>query len=73
MDTTPDRPSSPSADHVRTERPRAPRWVKVLAMLGAMVAALVVIALLVGGEHGPQRHGAAGAEAGPTVDSGARG
>ncbi|WP_412869047.1 hypothetical protein [Cellulomonas sp. 179-A 4D5 NHS] len=42
-------------------------------MLGAMVAALVVIALLVGGEHGPQRHGAAGAEAGPTVDSGARG
>lgn len=67
MDTTPNRPSSPTADAARMERRRAPRWVKVLALLGAVVVALVVIALLVGDEHGPQRHGAFGAEAGPTI------
>ena len=38
--------------------PGLPRWVKLLA-LGAVVVrtVLVVVMLLVGGEHGPGRHG----------------
>ncbi|WP_165821192.1 hypothetical protein [Nocardioides gansuensis] len=38
--------------------PGVPRWVRLLA-LGLVVAlvAVVVVMLLVGGEHGPGRHG----------------
>ena len=46
-------------DDRSTERPPAlPRWVKLLA-LGVLVAVivLVVVMLLVGGEHGPGMHG----------------
>lgn len=35
--------------------PGVPRWVKVFAIVGALVVALVVVLLLSG--HGPGRHG----------------
>jgi hypothetical protein len=34
---------------------RTPRWVKVFAIVGVVVVALVIVALL--GGHGPSRHG----------------
>jgi hypothetical protein len=33
-----------------------PRWVKVSAVVAAVLVALVVVMLLVGGDHGPGRH-----------------
>lgn len=33
-----------------------PRWVKVIALLAAVVVAILVVAMLLGGEHGPGRH-----------------
>ncbi len=37
--------------------PRAPQWVKVMAVVAALVVAgLVAASLLSGGEHGPGRH-----------------
>ncbi len=33
-----------------------PRWVKVVAIVVAVLALLVVTMLLVGGGHGPRRH-----------------
>ncbi|HEU5107178.1 MAG TPA: hypothetical protein VFT95_01240 [Micromonosporaceae bacterium] len=36
---------------------RVPRWVLVFAIvLGAIVAAVAVTVLVVGGDHGPSRH-----------------
>jgi hypothetical protein len=40
--------------------PGAPRWVKVTAVVVLALALLVVVALLVGGEHGPARHSSLG-------------
>lgn len=38
--------------------PGMPRWVKVLALGGAVALVVVVIVmLLIGGEHGPGMHG----------------
>lgn len=52
--------------------PRAPRWVKVSAVLVAVVVLLLLAVLKLtgaGGEHGPGRHtGAAGAQAGAVVE-----
>jgi hypothetical protein len=36
--------------------PGTPRWVKVSLIIAGLVAVLVVILLLVGGDHGPARH-----------------
>jgi len=37
--------------------PGMPRWVKAMAIIALAVAAtLVVVMLLVGGDHGPSRH-----------------
>jgi hypothetical protein len=41
------------------QRPPVPRWVKVGAVVTAVVVLLIGAALLLGGEHGPGRHGAA--------------
>ena len=39
--------------------PGLPRWVKVSLLVAAiLVVSLVLAALIVGGEHGPGRHGA---------------
>lgn len=45
--------------------PRAPRWVKVLAVGAVFLAALVGVMLLTGGpgEHGPGRHSSGGGDA----------
>ena len=40
------------------ERPPVPRWAKVAAVVAAVVALLVGAVMLLGGEHGPGRHGA---------------
>lgn len=37
-----------------------PRWVKVFGIIGILVVLLVVIALLIGGGHGPGRHTSGG-------------
>jgi hypothetical protein len=44
-----------------------PRWVKVFGAVAAVIAILVVVLLLVGGNHGPGRHfsGDTGGEATP--------
>lgn len=34
---------------------RLPRWVKIFAVVGALIVVLLVVALLAG--HGPGRHG----------------
>lgn len=39
--------------------PAIPHWVKVVGLV-VLVAALVLVALLVGGGHGPARHASAG-------------
>lgn len=45
-----------------TAPPRMPRWVKLSALVVAIVLLLVVIAMLagVGGDHGPGRHTGSG-------------
>ncbi|WP_328996591.1 hypothetical protein OG394_18260 [Kribbella sp. NBC_01245] len=42
--------------------PRMPRWVKLSALVVAIILLLVVIAMLtgVGGDHGPGRHTGSG-------------
>jgi len=42
-----------------------PRWVKVFAVVGLVIIVLLVVAMLVGGNHGPGRH--SGGEAAPTM------
>ena len=34
----------------------APRWVKVFGIIALAVVVLIVVMLLVGGNHGPDRH-----------------
>ena len=42
-------------DHERP--PPTPRWVKLLAVVGAVIIAIVLTAILLsGGAHGPGRH-----------------
>ncbi|MBW3589317.1 MAG: hypothetical protein KY429_07850 [Actinobacteria bacterium] len=37
--------------------PKAPRWVKVFAIIAIVVVLIVVVALVAGGgKHGPRRH-----------------
>ncbi|SFB56729.1 hypothetical protein SAMN05216266_12042 [Amycolatopsis marina] len=52
--------SATSAEPDRGSTNGTPRWVKVSAMIFAVLALLIVIVLLVGGgplgEHGPGRH-----------------
>jgi hypothetical protein len=38
------------------QAPGMPRWVKVSAIVTIVLVALVVVMLLVGGDHGPGRH-----------------
>jgi hypothetical protein len=53
-----DRPTNPDPRHGTDAPPRAPGWVKAFAVGVLIVALLVIVAmLLMGGEHGPGRHG----------------
>jgi len=46
------------SDSAAGKRPDTPRWVKALALAGAVVVLVVVVVMLAsGGEHGPGRHG----------------
>ena len=45
----------PKRDRVDRTQPGVPRWVKVFAIVGALVVVLVIVMLLAG--HGPSRHG----------------
>jgi hypothetical protein len=48
------------ADPFRDREPSSlPRWVKVSAVIAAVIALLIVVMMLVDGgdEHGPSRHG----------------
>lgn len=40
--------------------PAAPRWVKALGILLALVVLLILIRVIAGGEHSPGRHLGAG-------------
>ena len=40
----------------RTHGPGMPRWVTVLLAVAVLVAVVLVVALLTGGDHGPSRH-----------------
>jgi hypothetical protein len=39
-----------------------PGWVKVAAIITLVLAVLLVVAILAGGDHGPGRHTAAGSQ-----------
>jgi hypothetical protein len=45
-----------------------PRWVKVFVVLALIAVVLLVVGLLVGGNHGPGRHAAG--DGGPTARAG---
>lgn len=47
--------TSPPSEPDRTP-PARPTWVKVVGAIAVLLIVLVVIALLVGGQHGPGRH-----------------
>jgi hypothetical protein len=58
---TADWPPNDSGDGPRGEPDRAsppgtPRWVKLFAIIAAVVVVAIVILALAGGEHGPSRH-----------------
>ena len=52
----------------RTSPPRAPRWVKVFAIVAAVVVAVLLLLLLTGGDHGPGRHVDGGDERSPGIE-----
>ncbi len=56
----------------RGSPPRAPRWVKVAAIVvGVLVLLFIVLQLLgVGGAHGPGRHSSGSQTAGHSVSDG---
>ena len=49
-----DQPSP--VDPGREPAAETPRWVKTAVIIGLVLVVLVVVLLLVGGEHGPGRH-----------------
>ncbi len=60
-------PSSEEED-MPVPPPRAPRWVKVFAVIGLVLLALLVVAFLVrGGQHGPGRHALSVQPSGPAL------
>jgi hypothetical protein len=58
-----DRPFSPERDGSADRGP--PRWVKVSGIIALALIVLVLIALLVGGNHGPGRHQSSRGYGGP--------
>ena len=53
-----DQPAGPDPAHGTEAPPKAPAWVKGLAIAIVVLVLLVVVAMvLMGGEHGPGRHG----------------
>lgn len=52
----------------RSEPPRAPRWVKVSAVIVGVLILLAVILVLTGSGHGPGRHASASGASTAAVD-----
>ena len=52
----------------RNSAPAAPRWVKVFAIVAAVVVLVFLVLLLTGNNHGPGRHLDEGNERAPGVD-----
>lgn len=63
-----DRPPDPSPTGSPDRYPGTPMWVKALGIVAVVVVLLIGFILVtgLGGQHGPQRHGA-GAPAAATV------
>lgn len=49
----------PSDDSTRESAPLPPPWAHVFGILAIVLIVILVIALLVGGNHGPSRHSGA--------------
>jgi hypothetical protein len=47
----------PAAGNAGGTPPRAPRWVKISAIIAAALVLAIVVMLVIGGDHGPDRHG----------------
>lgn len=57
-------PGGPDGDPSDLQEHRMPGWVKgFIIVAGIAVAVLVVLALVLGGDHGPGRHGPGGGNA----------
>ena len=53
--------ASPPAPHADVDAvPGMPRWVKVIAVVAALVVVVLFIATLSGADHGPGRHAPGG-------------
>ena len=53
--------ASPPAPHADVDAvPGMPRWVKVIAVVAALVVLVLVVGKLAGGNHGPGRHAPGG-------------
>ncbi|MFP8958981.1 hypothetical protein ACLIYP_00110 [Streptomyces nanhaiensis] len=67
----PDADNAPGTGAADAPGPGIPRWVKVSGIVAAVLVALVVLVMLLsGGEHGPGRHlpsGATQSHAAPSV------
>jgi hypothetical protein len=64
-----ERDRDPGAAKHRAGSAGTPTWVKVFGVAFAVVVLLVVVLMIVGGEHGPGRHTDAGGEATPAGNS----
>lgn len=54
--TTPNHPRQPDDNPERPSPQGTPRWVKIAGGTALAVAALIMLALIAGGDHGPGRH-----------------
>ena len=57
-------PQSPAGETTsgvpnRDAPPATPRWVKIFGIVALVLIVIVVLAMLLGGNHGPGRHGGA--------------
>ena len=43
-------------DSGASQKPPLPRWVKISAVVAAIILVVVVVKALAGGDHGPGRH-----------------
>ena len=68
-----DRPPAANADQrlesTARPRPRTPRWVLVLGIIGVVLIAALVVSTLSGVNHGPQQHSPSGALVSPPAVS----
>lgn len=50
--------ADPAGDRAPDSHPGLPRWVRLLVIVGLVAVAVMVLGMvLLGGDHGPGRHG----------------